>query len=625
MIKDLDFLRQADVNKIIKRIAPYHYVSFDIFDTLLKRDVLHPNDVFQIVGKQNNDFAFSKKRIEAERNLRQRSEKEEITLDEIYSVLNSRYKIYKKAELETEAKLLHINPVIYPVYKFCKEQGKKVVITSDMYLPETFLRDILHKQGVNFDFCFISSSYRAQKVSGHLFKKMLSVIKISPNDIIHIGDSIRGDYLGAHKAGIKSILIPKVTNHTRWINLKSKKQQTTFNNFINNRLDTGGNLYAQFGYAYFGPTLFGFVQWLHKSVGDKKLFFFARDGYVVKKVYDILYPGCATDYIYLSRRALSVPLLWKHSEWEEFSNYITVTRFFTVRILLDRLGLDPEKYKHKVQRFHLSLDSCLQKSNFLQNEALKGFYQSILDDIIQNSKDEFKCLKTYFQQKGFCGDIAVVDIGWNGSMQRYLVEIMNILEVDVRMIGYYFGGRKEISNSQVHGYFYEPSRMDMEPAISFMQGLFESLFLSCEGSTKRYRVFNGVANPVLYTPEYQENDIEFNAYRIIQNEAVRFCEAYAKSPATELMEYKASEYGFNLVRFGTNPKLSEAELLGDFRFFDTNVFPLAKPKSLIHYVQNPKSLMIDFSSAAWKAGFLKRCFKIRAPYASLYIFLKSKQ
>lgn len=59
-------------------------MSFDIFDTLLKRDILHPTEVFQILGKQYNDSAFMFKRIEAERNLREQSGKEEITLDDIY-------------------------------------------------------------------------------------------------------------------------------------------------------------------------------------------------------------------------------------------------------------------------------------------------------------------------------------------------------------------------------------------------------------------------------------------------------------------------------------------------------------------------------------------------------------
>ena len=289
---------------------------------------------------------------------------------------------------------------------------------------------------------------------------------------------------------------------------------------------------------------------------------------------------------------------------------------------MERLGLNPDKYKYKVQKFHLSLDSVLQKSNFLQNEVLKSFYQSIVDDIIKNSKDEFNCLKAYFKQKGFCGDIAVMDIGWNGSMQRYLVEIMNTLKVDVCMDGYYFGMRNEINNTQVHGYFYEPSRMHMEPEVSFMQGLFESLFLSSEGSTKRYRVINGVATPVLYAPEYQEKDVEFKVFRIIQDEAVRFCKEYAISPTSKLTEYKASEYSFNLVRFCTNPTLEEVSLFGDFRFYDTNVIPLARPQSLLYYVICPRKFLREFSCSAWKAGFLKRCFKVSLPYMKLYAIAK---
>ena len=69
----LEFLRELSADKIIKKIAPYSYVSFDIFDTLLKRDVLHPTEVFQIIGKQYNDSSFASKRIEVERSLRNQS------------------------------------------------------------------------------------------------------------------------------------------------------------------------------------------------------------------------------------------------------------------------------------------------------------------------------------------------------------------------------------------------------------------------------------------------------------------------------------------------------------------------------------------------------------------------
>ncbi|WP_443984783.1 hypothetical protein, partial [Dialister hominis] len=172
----LEFLRELNSDKIIKKIAPYSYVSFDIFDTLLKRDVLHPTEDFQIIGKQYNDSSFASKRIEAERSLRNQSGKEEITLDDIYAKLEGKYLPFKKRELELEADLLHRNPMIYPVYQYCREKRKKIIITSDMYLPEQFLKDILHAQGFDFNFCFISSSFGVQKVTGNLFKKMLSTV-----------------------------------------------------------------------------------------------------------------------------------------------------------------------------------------------------------------------------------------------------------------------------------------------------------------------------------------------------------------------------------------------------------------------------------------------------------------
>ena len=125
----------------------------------------------------------------------------------------------------------------------------------------------------------------------------------------------------------------------------------------------------------------------------------------------------------------------------------------------------------------------MQENKFLQNEKLKAFYQTIREDIVKNSRNEFECLSAYFKEKNFRGNIAVMDIGWNGSMQRYLVEIMDIMGISVNMDGYYFGMRKKLKNTRVHGYLYESSEMHLEPKVSFMQGLFESFFLSREGST----------------------------------------------------------------------------------------------------------------------------------------------
>ena len=617
--------REKNIKSIIKKIQPYQYVSFDIFDTLLKRDVLHPEDIFDIVGKIHHDKSFRKIRTEVERELRISSRKEEITLDEIYNKLGSQYTSYRDTELEVEKACLVPNPFMVPVYQYCVDNNKKIIITSDMYLPANFLKDILKNYHFFYDYCFISCEYGAQKVSGRLLQKVLKTVSIKPNEVIHIGDSIRGDFLGARKLGIKSILIPKKVNNSHWIDLHDPKQQNQFNVFINNHLDVSQSMYHQFGYAYFGPVLYGFVQWLHKQGGQKKIFFFARDGYLVKKIYDAMYSEAEDDYVYLSRRALSVPLLWKHHAWEEIKNYMTMTRFFSLSTFLDRLGLEPENYKEMALKYNLFMDQLFKEADFQNNADLKKFYKEIENDVVSNSLQEYNACIAYFKQKQFCGDIAAVDIGWNGSMQRYLYELLELAGIMTNMTGYYFGIRKELPYTEMYGYFYEPKNFELEPAISFMQGLFESFFLSHEGSTKTYSIKDdGSEEPVLYSPEYSQNDIELVSLEDVQNGAVDFCEEYSQSDTAHAYEYDVKDYSGNLIRFGNEPSLHDVKMFGDFKFFDTNIVFMAKPESMVNYLSKPRKFITDFSYSVWKAGFLKRLFKVPAPFDKVYTVLKKK-
>lgn len=616
-----NFLRTSSVSDIINKIKPYEYVSFDIFDTLLKRDIVHPTDIFDIVGAIYHDPGFKNKRIQVEGDLRKNSGKEEITLQDIYDAMGQEYTSYKEAELKIEKKALQLNRPLYQVYRYCKENHKKVLIISDMYLPSDFLQDVLKKYEIEYDACFISSDYGVQKVTGNLFKVALQQCQLQPSQVIHIGDSVRGDFLGARKAGMAFVLLPKIMNQTKWIDLHNPLNQKCFDVFINNHLNTVENDYYQFGYAYFGPVLYGFIQWLHEAAKNKKIFFFARDGYLVKKVYDQLFPDSQDDYIYLSRRALSVPLLWKHAEWGECFQYMTMTRFFTIRTFLDRLGLNPDEFASQVRNSGLEMDTAVTEKNLKQNSKVHNLYEQIKDAVIVNSQNEFQCLEEYLKEKNFTGDIAVVDIGWNGSMQRYLVELCKVMEIPVQMEGFYFGMRKSIPNTTSHGYFYQPGNMDWEPRISFMQGLFESFFLSHEGSTKRYRLNQKHAEPELYAPEYHQQDPELKAFEKVQEGAKTFCLEYARSVTTHI-HFKSYEYAANLIRFGSKPSLSEVSLFGDFRFFDTNCVFLAKPAGMVYYFKHPRVLLRDFSYSVWKAGFMRRLFKATLPYYKIYCLLK---
>lgn len=51
-------------NHILKK---YNYISFDVFDTLIERDVPDPKDIFSIIEKTTDETDFRNKRIKAEK------------------------------------------------------------------------------------------------------------------------------------------------------------------------------------------------------------------------------------------------------------------------------------------------------------------------------------------------------------------------------------------------------------------------------------------------------------------------------------------------------------------------------------------------------------------------------
>lgn len=158
----LNTKRSIDVAGIIKQIEKYDVVSFDIFDTLLKRNVKKPTDIFRYMEKKYQKEGFFNERIDAEKRARARAKKE-ITLKKIYEEMNFDF---SKEELETESELLIRNDWIMPVYKKAI-QSKIVIVTSDMYLPEDFIIQILKREKLEgYKKLYLSSAVGKTKSSG---------------------------------------------------------------------------------------------------------------------------------------------------------------------------------------------------------------------------------------------------------------------------------------------------------------------------------------------------------------------------------------------------------------------------------------------------------------------------
>lgn len=197
-------------------VEGYANVSFDIFDTLITRNVKDPVDVFSIVEKHFNSVAemtdFANRRVEAESLARKKCRNEEITLDEIYDNI-----AFENEMLKDEVKRCEVNTeidVCVPIEKNKRlfenliKNGKSIYIVSDMYLPESVIKTILIRCGYPSIYkLYVSSEYGLTKITGNLFKYILKENSIQGDEIIHIGDSIKADIIGAHKAGIRALLV----------------------------------------------------------------------------------------------------------------------------------------------------------------------------------------------------------------------------------------------------------------------------------------------------------------------------------------------------------------------------------------------------------------------------------
>ena len=318
-----------------------HMYSFDIFDTLLRRRTITPKGIFKLCQKKLSmeperygvlsDFAnkFFYLRIKAEHIARGFSKEDEITLAEIYEELGvmtgyalEQLKAVMELEVETEkCCAAGITENISYLVSLCRK-GERVILISDMYLSEMVIRDILLE--INSVFrdipIYVSSEYRKTKSSGLLYAEVRRKEGADYRNWTHIGDNEHSDGRIPELLGITTVYAQQPQMYG-WE--KEVFHDWSCSSRIDAELVLGTTALIKsncrfsenelIGATFAGPVLFPYIQWLiRKSVqiGIKRLYFIARDGYILKKIADLYLEQCRleiqTKYIYGSRRAWRV-------------------------------------------------------------------------------------------------------------------------------------------------------------------------------------------------------------------------------------------------------------------------------------------------------------------------------
>ena len=599
--------------EIIQSIKGYKYVSFDMFDTLVLRNVSRPRDIFSIVdiklrreGILVSDFPS--KRIQAENEAIDCREKntEEISINDIYSrfinISDEDRTRVQEIEKETEIQYCIANPIFSAVLEYCKENGVIVIIATDMYLDKATITTMLEKCGISYNYLYLSSERMCRKSRGSLFKCILQELGIKNSDIVHIGDNKKSDYLVPKMIGIKSVLYKGIYYPQKSSIVESVINALSVNNTLSEK-----NVYWKEGYTSFGPLIWGFCQWLHKEVEKNRydqIIFLSRDGYIIQRAYSQLYAEDNSIYAYFSRRSLTVPQLIKASSFKEIVDIVAyIKREETINTLLHKLGIEDEEFEQKLS---IDFGSAIYREKLINNEY-DGLYDLIIKRVKDNASVEASLLKRYMSQIFAGSRVAIVDIGWYGTMQYNLEKAIVSMGIDCSIDGYYLGylGNRYL-NINAKGYIFNsdgPSVTDKELLFGY-NGLIETFFTANHGSVKNYKASGDSVEPVF--EEWEKEN--WPSVSNIHDGAIAFLEKMKELDFSDVeisSEISWRKFGDLLL----NPNTSQLNNFGQLLFFDTYVEPLNKYQGMKKYFINPKSMKNDLLQSNWKLGFLKSMFK----------------
>lgn len=611
-------------------IDEYDVVSFDIFDTLIKRNLRTPTDVFDLVERQYNlkhshsIRNFKSNRIMAERTARKVQLQEEVTLRDIYRYLNYPCKDELMAlECELEIAVSTPNYAIQRVYQACLKKHKTICVTSDMYLPMDTIRQILRKNGYKcYDKLFLSSHEKATKRTGQLFKEVIAKYRMPLQKIVHIGDSPRNDFLAAKKNGLDAILIRRDNNAARFCSSKPcSLEYNLISSFIDNTLRKHNfDLYEQYGYEVVGPILYNFTNWLHGQLDDNNLdniFFLARDAGIIMEIFHQKFPEY-TDlhYLKVSRKALIAANLNDVKTMEELLSRLQIIIKPTAKVmdLFQAINLDFNDY---VEQISNQDDFSKKVIVELNKEEKAKIFNSIKPDIDLRSRVQHKYLVKYLNQENFEGKVAIVDIGWNGTIQHYLSQVCN---QSVDIYGYYYGLNKNKSTYKLSSIlhcagclFDRTSGLYYQRIIQMSIALFEIAFLSTDRSTLAYTMRADKVVPIYGEPE---NDVQ-NIKKIqkIQTGAKLFVSDAAALDCFQINCPK--DFFLNYESLIRHPKLKNLKLFNDLEYLNAGKKRLFQGRSFFFYLFHPKQFYLDLENSSCKIFFLKFIFKIPLPYYNL--------
>jgi FMN phosphatase YigB (HAD superfamily) len=469
------FRTMTDVGDWLSKNTNYDMFSFDVFDTLLRRKVDPPGVINYLVAKHISELLrkvvisisteqimIQQRRVENELSKQSILNRKEATyhFEDIISqtlkelgtggVINVNEITNYAIDLEITA--VELMPSVESTLKFLHNRNKKIIGVSETYLTAAQVARILETKNIltYFDKIYTSSDIGLSKTGGHLYQHILD--KEGPR-IIHIGDNYWLDVFEPGKLGMKSLWFHSPLESKRKKRIRKLKRNHKHLDYVNNlifRQDESHAISYKLGYQIFGPALTLYVQAVIEQIKNQdfeSLYFVARDGYILRKIFSILSESIYKDeifppsyYMCISRPITKLASLSDLDIDELLSTVLSsCQKNTTVSDAMGMYALEPNEHAATCQSIGLDPDSPILAANNATKITTLFHHPAFLSSLQTQSRSSKAMLFRYLKGINYFSNqkIAYIDIAGGGNTRKAL-ELMYGKEAMPQTYGFYF-------------------------------------------------------------------------------------------------------------------------------------------------------------------------------------------
>ena len=378
-------------------------------------------------------------------------------------------------------------------------RGKKVYIVTDSYYNKKQIARILKKCGItHYTDVFVSCEYGVGKTQGlfHEYKETVDVWSY-----LHIGDDVAADVESAEKNGLSVCrlysgidLLEQAGYMGLWDYTEYLSDRIRIGMFVANVFNSpfqfetkecriGVRTAYDIGYVFFAPMICDFVLWFREQAEKYRLeniLFCARDGYLVKQLYDELCNQISSVYFLTSRMAA----IRAGMENEEDIRYVGDMKF------------SGSVFKQLEERFGIRAGE--EKRRESGQSELLNYKQEILERAAVSRRNYLTYIERLDLKKGETG---FFDFVAKGTTQMYMGRLM-----EQHLKGIYF---LRLDKEQMRGKdldivsFYDTEEMN-NSVIFRDYYILETMLTAPMPSV---REFDANGNPVYAEETRRESDI----------------------------------------------------------------------------------------------------------------------